>query len=77
MADGTLKLEVGEPPADGRANRAVVKLLAAILGVREAAVRVARGQGSRAKRVEVDGLDEADVRSRITAALDGEAGERT
>jgi len=76
MADGTLKLEVSEPPEDDRANRAVVELLAATLGLRAAAVRVVRGQGSRAKQVDVDGLDEREVRSRITAALDAAAGKR-
>ncbi len=70
MADGTLKLSVSEPPEDGRANRAVVALLAAALGVRETAVRVVRGQGSRTKRVEVDGMDERKVRARITAVLE-------
>ncbi len=74
MADGTLKLKVSEPPEGGRANRAVVTLLAAALGVRERAVHVVRGQGSRVKLIEVDGLDERDVRSRITAALDAGRG---
>ena len=73
MADGTLKLEVGAPPEDGRANRAVVALLAAALGVRETAVRVARGQGTRGKVVEVDGMDPGDVHARITAVLDATA----
>ena len=74
MADGTLKLDVGAPPEDGRANRAVVALLSAVLGVRESAARVVRGERSRGKLVEVDGLDDREARSRITAAL---AGERT
>ena len=80
MADGALKLRVSARPKDGRANRAVIELLAATLGVRVAAVRVVRGSSARAKRVEVEGLDEHDVRSRITAALadakTGEAGAR-
>ena len=71
MADGSLKLRVSEPPEDGRANRAVVALLAATLGVREAAVRVVRGQSSRGKTVEVEGLDAATVAALITAALEG------
>jgi uncharacterized protein YggU (UPF0235/DUF167 family) len=70
MAVGTLKLGGTAPPEDGRANRAVVGLIAATLGVREAAVQVARGHGARTKVVEVDGLDEQTVRARITAALE-------
>ena len=76
MADGTLKLSVSEPPEDGRANRAVVELLAATLGVRETVVRVVRGHGARSKRVEVDGMDEQTLRRRLTGAMEprGEPG---
>jgi len=76
MADGTLKLSVSEPPEDGRANRAVVELLAATLGVRETVVRVVRGHGARTKMVEVDDVDGQILRARITTALEpGEPGE--
>lgn len=71
MADGSLKLRVSAPAEEGRANRAVVELLAGTLGVRVAAVRVVRGQSARGKTVEVEGLDEHAVASRITAALAG------
>jgi uncharacterized protein (TIGR00251 family) len=73
MADGTLKLAVSEPPEDGRANRAVAALLAATLGVRESAVRVVRGHGARTKVIEVDGMDEQAVRTRLATALDAGA----
>jgi len=75
MSDGTLKLEVGAPPEEGRANREVVTLLAGVLGVRESAVRVMRGQGSRGKVIEVEGLDSAEVRLRIAAVLKSTAEE--
>jgi len=70
MADGTLKLSVSAPPEGGRANRAVVELIAATLGVREATVRVVRGHGARTKTVEVDGMDEQALRKRITAGME-------
>jgi uncharacterized protein YggU (UPF0235/DUF167 family) len=73
MADGTLKLSVKEAPEDGRANRALVAWLAEALGVRESALRVVRGQGGRSKVVEVDGMDEATLRARITAGMGGGA----
>jgi uncharacterized protein (TIGR00251 family) len=70
MADGTLKLRVSEPAEDGRANRAVVELLAEVLGVPPSAVRVTRGLSSRGKTVDVEGLDRAAMVARITAELD-------
>ena len=74
MADGSLKVAVNEPPEDGRANRAVERLLAKAAGVAAGAVRVVRGMAARAKVVEVDGLDETELRSRIGAALAGAEG---
>jgi hypothetical protein len=69
MADGALKVAVTAAPEGGRANEAVVALLADALGVPRRAVAVARGQASRTKTVTVDGLDEAEARRRVDAAL--------
>lgn len=73
LADGTLKLEVREPPEGGRANEAVVELIAALLGIRSGQVAVVRGRTSRGKLVEVDGLDGAEVTRRMEAALQRQA----
>lgn len=69
LADGTLKLAVAAPAEGGRANRAATDLLAALLGVPRGRVSVVRGPGSRAKVIEVEGMDEADVQRRIDDAL--------
>jgi uncharacterized protein (TIGR00251 family) len=74
MADGALKLSVVAPPEDGRANQAVAGLLARVAGVKPAAVQVVRGQTSRSKTVDVDGLDERELAARITAALEAAGG---
>lgn len=52
-----LKVKVQAPPADGRANEAVERLVADTFAVRPAAVSVVSGATSRAKRVRVDGID--------------------
>lgn len=58
------KVRVSAPPERGRANDAVVSLLAERLGVPRAAVSVVSGEASRDKVVELRGLalDEAERR---------------
>jgi uncharacterized protein YggU (UPF0235/DUF167 family) len=70
LADGTLKLAVAAPPEGGRANRAVVELLARLLEVRQSQVAVVRGPGSRAKLIEIEGLERTEVERRIERALE-------
>jgi uncharacterized protein (TIGR00251 family) len=71
LADGALKVRVTEPPEDGRANRAVVELLAEALGVAPARLEVKRGAASRTKQIAVSGIDGLEARSRIERALAG------
>lgn len=63
--DTVLWLRVQAPALDGRANRAVVDLLAAALGVSRAAVSVQRGLRSRAKAVLVATDDPDAVQERL------------
>ena len=57
-----LKIRLTAPPVDDRANEALRNLLAARLNVPLAAVRIASGERSRTKRVEVRGATAAMVR---------------
>ena len=50
-----LKVRVTAPPEDGKANAALEGLLAGALGVAKRAVRIAKGEKSRTKMVEIDG----------------------
>jgi uncharacterized protein (TIGR00251 family) len=54
MADGRLKVRVGAPPEDGRANRELVRFVAESLGVPQRAVRVVVGAAARDKILECD-----------------------
>ena len=64
---GVLYLRVKAPPVDGRANEAVERLLAKLLGVPPSAVTVERGAGGRSKLVAVEGVDAATLRARLGA----------
>jgi len=62
LKDGVLHVRVSAPPVDGKANQAVTRLIAKALGVGRTSVRVVRGERSRDKVVEVDGVDPDDAR---------------
>jgi uncharacterized protein (TIGR00251 family) len=69
-----LKVKVGAPPEGGRANTAVLALMAETLGVPVASVALVGGATSRAKRVRVSGVAPADVERRLELAMTGNAG---
>lgn len=59
---GGLKIRLTAPPVDDRANEALRKLLASRLKVPLSAVRIASGERSRSKRVEICGVTGATIR---------------
>jgi uncharacterized protein len=60
------KVRVAAAPERGRANDAVVALLAEALSVPVGHVRVAAGAGARRKVIEVDGLETAELERRLS-----------
>jgi len=63
-----LKLSVGAPPEDGKANAAVIALLAQRLGVAKSAVSVVSGATDRRKLVEIRGEPQT-LRASLDALL--------
>ena len=63
------KARVAAVPRLGRANAALVELLADVLGVRRADVEVVAGHAGRRKTVEVAGLGEAEIEKRLEQLL--------
>ncbi len=63
--EGSLRLRVRARPEKGRANEAVLRLLARRLGLRRASVSIVRGAASRDKLVEVEGLSEDELRAKL------------
>jgi uncharacterized protein (TIGR00251 family) len=64
-----LKARVAAPPEDGKANAALIGLLARALAVRKSDVRIASGAASRLKTIDVEG-DEAVLAARLQRAAE-------
>jgi uncharacterized protein len=58
-------VRVGASPEDGKANEALVALLAETLDLPDSSVEIVRGHSSRDKTVAVHGLSEAEVEARL------------
>jgi uncharacterized protein len=67
---GGWKVRVAAPPEGGRANEAVVRLLAETLEVPRDDVTLVSGHGARDKVVDLAGLDRVDVERRLAAAAE-------
>jgi len=52
--DGSWLAQVKAPPAEGAANEALLRLIAAHFSVRRTQVRIKSGASSRVKRIEID-----------------------
>ncbi|MBW3667769.1 MAG: DUF167 domain-containing protein [Actinobacteria bacterium] len=64
-----LKVRVAAPPEGGRANEAVIALVAETLGVAKDAVSLTSGESSRSKRVKISGVDADDATRLLHEAL--------
>jgi uncharacterized protein (TIGR00251 family) len=63
-----LRLSVAAPAQRGKANEAVIRLLAGALGLPRERLRIVRGQTARRKVIAVEGLNEAEARARLGTA---------
>jgi hypothetical protein len=62
------KIDLAAPPVDGKANEECVRFLAEFAGVSRSAVRILRGEASRNKLVEIDGVSQEDLNRRVHTA---------
>ncbi len=53
LSDGQYRIAVRSPAQDGKANQAIIDLLADYLGVTKSAVKIIRGHSSRHKLLEI------------------------
>lgn len=57
--DDELRVRIAAPPVNGKANEALIALLAKTLGVPKSRVHIQRGGSGRGKLILVDGLEQA------------------
>jgi uncharacterized protein (TIGR00251 family) len=65
-----VKVRVAAPPEGGRANEAVVKLVAEMFAVKPAAVTLLSGESSRSKRVAIADIESDEVKRLLELALE-------
>lgn len=63
--EGDIQIKVRAAPEKGKANRAVIELLARKLGVPRSTISVVRGESSRDKWLEITGLTPDEVKKRL------------
>ncbi|MFH1140507.1 MAG: DUF167 domain-containing protein [Chloroflexota bacterium] len=67
LANGVLRVRVAAPAKEGRANEALIDLLAALLTVPKARIRIVQGLTARNKVVAVQGLSQEEALQRLLA----------
>ena len=60
-----LRIAVRAPPERGKANEALVDLIAKELGLHRSAVALSSGQASRDKRIRIQGLSREEILGRL------------
>lgn len=65
--DGRLLVRLSAPPVEGAANEALIELFARLFHRPRRSVRIVAGEKSRAKRVAVDGVSEAEAKRLLGA----------
>jgi uncharacterized protein (TIGR00251 family) len=71
---GALLVRLAAPPVEGKANAALIRLLAHVIGIPPSAVQLVRGAGGRDKLVRVSGLRAEQVRTILDAQITEAAG---
>lgn len=64
-----IKLCITAPPVDGRANEAIIRFIAKLLGISRANVRMGSGETSRGKRLVLTGIPAAEVEAILAPLL--------
>ncbi|NQW17363.1 MAG: DUF167 domain-containing protein [Chloroflexi bacterium] len=69
-SSGQLRVHVTVAPEAGKANEAVLKLLAKSLGIPKSRMSIIRGQTNRDKVIAIEGFDASELDARLNALSD-------
>ena len=59
----SLKIRITAPPEKGRANEAIIRLLAKKLGLKKSAISVVYGETSRDKKILIKGITHLELKA--------------
>jgi uncharacterized protein YggU (UPF0235/DUF167 family) len=62
-----LKLQVSAAPERGKANDAVIALIAATLGLPRSCIQIVRGQSQPRKLLQINGIEQSELDRRLSA----------
>lgn len=65
VRDGTVRVYVTTAPTDGQGNAAVIELLAKKLGIAKSHLTIVRGETSREKLIDVEGLSDTEIAAKL------------
>jgi uncharacterized protein (TIGR00251 family) len=66
--DEVLRVKLTAPPVEGKANKALIALLAEALHLRKGSIAIVAGHSGRDKLIEVEDLSTDELRRRLTEA---------
>jgi uncharacterized protein (TIGR00251 family) len=61
VEDGIVRIKLTAPPVQGKANKALIKLLAKHLGVPKQSIAIVAGERARLKSVAIEGVKLVDL----------------
>ncbi|MEJ5361015.1 MAG: DUF167 domain-containing protein [Spirochaetota bacterium] len=59
LENGVLRVHLNAPPVDGKANKALVELLAEMVHVPKSSIEIVRGEKGRNKQIKIKGVSES------------------
>jgi hypothetical protein len=70
LEDGTVRIRVAAPPVEGKANKALVKYLSELFGIRKNKIEIVAGEKGLDKIISIDGMPATEVEERIQEYLE-------